>query len=50
MKKQTYGSVPGFYVSPEISVCEILNEGVLCTSGMHDSFNEDDEWIDLLEE
>lgn len=50
MKKQTYDSVPDLYVRPEISVCEILNEGVLCTSGTHDSFEEDDSWIDLWEE
>ncbi|MBO5498822.1 MAG: hypothetical protein J5990_05450 [Bacteroidales bacterium] len=50
MKQQTDDSVPALYASPEISVCEILNGGVLCTSGTHDSFYEDDEWIELLEE
>ncbi|MBO5498858.1 MAG: hypothetical protein II194_07420 [Bacteroidales bacterium] len=49
MKQQTDDSVLELYVSPEISVCELLNEGVLCTSGTHDSFEEDDSWIELLD-
>lgn len=40
----------GIYVSPEMTVYSIRNEGMLCTSGSHDPFTEDDSWIELLED
>lgn len=50
MDMQAFKLATDLYVSPWISVYEIQNEGALCTSGTHDSFYEDDEWIELLEE
>ena len=50
MDTQAFKLVTDLYASPWISVYEIQNEGALCTSGTHDSFYEDDEWIELLEE
>lgn len=38
------------YVSPEIVLETIESEGVLCASGGHDSFIEDDSWGDRIEE
>lgn len=38
------------YVSPACQVMYINVEGVLCASGTHDPFTEDDSWGDLLEE
>ena len=32
----------GSYESPAVSVVEVLSEGVLCASGDHESWDEDD--------
>lgn len=36
------------YVSPSVVVYQISCEGVICASGTHDSFTEDDEWINNI--
>ncbi len=47
---RTYDSVSDLYQSPKITVSEILSEGVLCISGLHDPFHEDDDWNELLKD
>lgn len=37
------------YTTPTLSVYEIECENVLCSSGSHDSFIEDDGWEELLD-
>lgn len=37
------------YASPATEIHILDCEGMLCTSGSHDSFIENDEWIDLLD-
>lgn len=37
------------YLSPVVIVRTIQVEGVLCASGSHDPFSEDDSWVELLE-
>ncbi len=37
------------YESPEAFVYTIFPEGMLCVSGSNDSFEEDDSWIELLD-
>ena len=37
------------YVSPSVEILALLSEGVLCASGTHESLNEDDSWIELLD-
>lgn len=37
------------YESPEAFVHTIFPEGMLCVSGSNDSFEEDDSWIELLD-
>lgn len=36
------------YESPAVLVCNLYSEGVLCASGTHDSFTEEDDWIEFL--
>ena len=45
---RTYDAVSDMYQSPKITFFEMLSEGILCMSGLHDPFHEDDDWNDLL--
>lgn len=40
----------GVYETPETIVYALLNEGMLCASGSHDPFIEDDDWVELLDD
>lgn len=39
----------GMYESPSVTSYVIKPEGMLCASGSHDSFTEDDSWQDMFE-
>ena len=49
MKVNRNISLGDSYESPEAFVYALLSEGVLCASGSHDPFTEDDSWIELLD-
>ena len=49
MKIRTISYLSDHYESPSIIVYSVLNEGVLCTSAVHDSLIEDNEWEELLD-
>ena len=40
----------GGYETPETIVYAILSEGLLCASGSHDPFIEDDDWVELIDD
>ena len=37
------------YVSPSVEIYEITSEGLICGSNIHQSFNDEDSWLDLVE-
>lgn len=49
MKKVKVSCESTIYISPAMAEVAVDHEGVLCISGSHDPFKEDDSWIDFLE-
>lgn len=49
MKTDKNISLVNMYESPETFVYVMSCEGMLCASGSHDPFTEDDSWIELLD-
>lgn len=50
MKSTLFNDLSDSYESPAVTSQTMMSEGLLCASGSHDPFTEDDSWIELLED